>query len=214
VSANRRMYNQYCATARAPDIVGKRCTPLPVRELLTGPTVAAIHWPGLRAWARACRHATVQVISLAPLFEVVAVERRYRRAQCAPTVSYSEAFHLNCLPSDGVHGDPDTWAGVGTLGRPIRTAASWPRADSLGYPRGLPRWPECAAPSDDPADRCRSSGHRLPLVNREGSQDCRARPAGSRTNRPSERTDTGPSIWISMHAIRGQTTSGGKLRCN
>lgn len=33
----RRTYNQYCATARALDIVGERWTLLLVRELLTGP---------------------------------------------------------------------------------------------------------------------------------------------------------------------------------
>jgi DNA-binding HxlR family transcriptional regulator len=34
---SRRTYNQYCATARALDIVGERWTLLLVRELLTGP---------------------------------------------------------------------------------------------------------------------------------------------------------------------------------
>ena len=34
---NRRSYNQYCATARALDVVGERWTLLLVRELLTGP---------------------------------------------------------------------------------------------------------------------------------------------------------------------------------
>lgn len=34
---SRRTYNQYCATARALDVVGERWTLLLVRELLTGP---------------------------------------------------------------------------------------------------------------------------------------------------------------------------------
>lgn len=34
---NRRSYSQYCATARALDVVGERWTLLLVRELLTGP---------------------------------------------------------------------------------------------------------------------------------------------------------------------------------
>ncbi|GIJ75363.1 winged helix-turn-helix transcriptional regulator [Virgisporangium ochraceum] len=34
---NRRSYHQYCATARALDVVGERWTLLLVRELLTGP---------------------------------------------------------------------------------------------------------------------------------------------------------------------------------
>src|SRR5215475_5921936 len=34
---SRRSYNQYCATARALDVVGERWTLLLVRELLTGP---------------------------------------------------------------------------------------------------------------------------------------------------------------------------------
>ena len=34
---SKRSYNQYCAVARALDIVGERWTLLIVRELLTGP---------------------------------------------------------------------------------------------------------------------------------------------------------------------------------